>query len=148
MVTRGTGVVLRERNVRRTDTQDKRRIDLQVGVLGGEIRFVDGDEEVVFLFGIDELDCTLPYQVFEGHLVVAETLDVLSGHLRFAVPDHDQGPARSPAVGVDDDVVVEILEGDVDLGGESAIPAHLAHPGDQVPGVIHEPDQGTVNEDT
>jgi len=143
-----TGVVLGERNVRRTDTQDERGVDLEMRVLGGEIRFVDSDEEIFLLFGIDKLDRTFPRYVREGHLAVSEVFDIVSGHLRFAFADHDQWPARSAAIGVDDDIVVEFLVGDVDLGGDLAAPAHIAHPPHQVPGVIHEPDKSSVNEDT
>ncbi len=140
--------MLGERDVCRTDTQDERGVDLEMRVLGSEVRFVDGDEEVFLLFGIDKLDRALPHHVREDHIALSEAFDIIPGHLRFAVPDYDQGAACSAAVGVDDDIVVELLVGDVDLRGDLAAPAHIAHPPDQIPGVIHEPDQGTVNEDT
>jgi len=123
-------------------------IDLEMRVLGSEVRFVDGNEEVFLLLGIHKLDRTLPHNVSEGHLAVSEAFDIVAGHLRYALPDHDQRPACSPAVGVNDDIVVELLVGDVDLGRDLAAPAHIAHSPDQFPGVIHEPDKSSVDEDT
>ena len=107
--------MFRERNVRRRDTQDERRINLQMRMLRSEVHFVDGDEEVFLLLGIDELDGTLLHQVLKGHLVVADVLDILLGNLGSAIPDHDQGTTSPSTVGVDDDVVIEIFIGDVDL---------------------------------
>jgi hypothetical protein len=49
---------------------------------------------------------------------------------------------------VDDDVVVELFVGYVDLGRDLSAPAHITHPLDQVPGIIYEPDKGSINEDT
>jgi len=144
----GAGIVLGERDVRRTDTQDERGVDLEVGVFGREVRLVDGDVEVFFLFGIDELDPALLHHVGKGHLAASDEFEIALGHQWFAVLDHDQGPTCSPAIGVDDDVVVERLVGDVDLDGDLTASAHLAHPPDQILGVVHEPDQGTVDEDT
>ncbi len=50
------GVMLGERDVGRTDTQDQGGVDLKVGVVGRQFREVHGDEEVLLLFRIDELD--------------------------------------------------------------------------------------------
>lgn len=65
-------------------------------MLRSEIHFVDGDEEVLLLLGIDELDGTLLHQVLKGHLVVADVLDILLGNLGSAIPDHDQGRRALP----------------------------------------------------
>ena len=144
----GTRVVLGERDVRRADPEDERGVDLEVRVLGSEIRLVDGDEEIFLLLGVDELDRALPHHILKDHLAVSETLDVVVVHLRNTAFDHDQRAARPAAIGMDDDVVVEFLVGYVDLGGDLAVPTHLAHPPDQFPRVVHKPDKGPVNEDT
>ena len=133
--------------MRRPYTKDERGVDLKVRVLGSDVRLVDGDEEVFLLLGIDELDRAYLHHVLKLYLASPEGLDLIVGHLRFAVPDNDQGSARSPAIGVDDDVVVELLVGDVDLGRELAAPAHLAHPPDKIARVVYEPDQGAVHKD-
>ncbi len=101
--------MFRERNVRCADTKDKGRVDLKVRVFGGQVFFLNGDEEVILLFSVDELDLSLGDQ---GHKVLctgSDDLDIFGGDCRDAVFHNDQGAAGPSAVGIDNDLVTVIF---------------------------------------
>jgi len=60
-----TCIVLRERDMRCTDTEDKRGIDLKMGVLGRDILGIHRDVEVFFFLCIHELDHPMLHEIRE-----------------------------------------------------------------------------------
>jgi hypothetical protein len=68
--------MLRERECA-APIQDKRGIDFEMGMLGGDVIRVDGDKEIFFLFGIDEVDETPLNEFGKFDLFPCEPVKVL-----------------------------------------------------------------------
>ena len=109
----------------RADTEHQLRVDLEVGVVLGEFLLVDGDVDVLFLFGVDELDVAGLDEVLELEVAVLDGLDFGVGDERLAVLDDEQRAPRAAGVGVDDDLARAVLDRDVDHLAHVAAPAAL-----------------------
>ena len=117
------------------------RGDLEVRVLVGDLAFVEGDEAVLLLAGVQVFDDALLDEVCPGDLVLLELLDVLLGEQRHAVLDDDERAPAASAVRLDDDLVGVLVVADVDDVAYRALPAfgaHLLREADRVLGIADE----------
>ncbi len=119
--------MLRVGDQRGAHAQDDHGVHLHVGVLVGDAVGEHGYEGVLLLLGVEELDDPLAHQVVEGDAALGQVLQVLLDDEQVAVLHHQEGPAQAALVAVDDDLVHPLVEGDVDLVGQQALAAALAH---------------------
>ncbi len=139
-------IVFGERHMGRTDAEDQGGVDLEVSVFGGQVGLVDRDVEVLLLLRVDELYESSLDEVFEGDLVRGELGDLGVRDHGLTVLDDDQGPSGPAAVGVDDDVAVELREGDVHLRGDCPVAPHGPRLFYDLLWVFNESDEGPVKE--
>lgn len=80
----------------------------------GQVRFLDGDVDVLFFLCVDKLDVAVVDEILELEITVAKRLDLLLGDAWLAVLDDEQRAASAARVGVDDDFAGTVFDGDVD----------------------------------
>ncbi len=141
-----TRIVLGERDVCRTDTEDQGGVDLEVGVVGGRVL---GKSMAMRRSSSSSasMNSIMPRWTKEEISIsfFASLLEVLVGDQGLAVFQDDEGAARTAAVGQDHDIAVVFLVGDVHFRRDRSLPAHAADIGDQCLRVVDKADEGTVN---
>ena len=98
-----------------TDTENECRVDLKMGMFGGNLPRIHGDEKVFLFLGIDQLDHSFPDKIGEVDLFPVELVDLFGTHQGFSVMEHDEWASCPPAIGVNHHIVVELLVRDVHL---------------------------------
>jgi len=129
----------------RADPEDQLRVDLHVGVIVFEVVLVDGDVDVAFLLGVDELDVPHLDEVVELQFAGLDGVDLLVADEGVAVLDDQQRAARAAGVGVDDDLARALVDRDVDHVADLAAASRLADLLCELFGVGMRADQATVD---
>ena len=135
----GAGVVLRVGNQAGCYAQNKRRVQLQMGVVGRQVLFPDGDEAVFFLLGIQVLHQAGGYQIGEGHLAILYLIHMLLGDHRQAVLHNNQRPSGPTGVGVHEDLIGVLEVGHIHLAADAAGAAQPAQISNQRFGILMMP---------
>src|SRR3989441_537519 len=108
---------------------------------------VDRDERVFLLFGVDPLDNSVPDEVGEPEAAHLQLVDVFSREDDVAVLDDEQRASDAALVAVDDDLAHVLVIADVDFVAQEAGAATFADLGHEVPRVLVEPDEVSVDVD-
>src|SRR5213592_747606 len=162
------GVFLRDRRLHRERLMAMRALELRILVAAPHVHpgdvvpaqrvlaflaparhvvWIQGDERIFLLFGVDPLDDAVPDEVGESEAAHLQLVDVLPGKDDVAFLDDEQRAPDAPLVAVDDDLTHVLVVPHVDLVTQETGPATLADLGHEVLRVLVEPDEVSVHVD-
>ncbi len=132
----GAGVMLGVGNQAGGDSQDHGWIELQMGVIRGDVLLPDGNEAVFLLLCVQVFHEASCYQIGECHLSSQDLVDMLFGDPSPAILDHYQRPPSPAGVGVHEDLAGVLEIGHIRLAADAPRAPEAAEVLDQSLGVI------------